>query len=209
MSRFPKVLFDALRQMDAEANTSKSGKPVGLNWYGAYREPAKARPRTEVCWSERMGELLSERGFPTRVEVPYPLLPRCKCDNVVTLEDGTTLWLENKGAWRDYWSARGGMMIYRSYLLHPLVQNLDKTKTHTVPLDLKKLETLHPPHADRVGVLLVGFERDDDAMDKEIAELVTLGGLDRAPWTSAYDSWADCHRPGHNVRCWLWQRPTS
>lgn len=161
-----------------------------------------------MCWSQRIGELLPERGFPTRVEAPYPSLPRCKCDNVVTLEDGATLWLENKGAWRDYWFARGGMLIYRSYLLHPLVPNLDKSKTHTVPLDLKKLGTLSPPHADQVGVLLVGFERADDPMDKDVAELVALAGLDRPPWTSANDAWTDCYRPGHNVRCWLWRRPT-
>lgn len=207
MTRIPAVLFEALRRMDAEADTSKSGNPAGLNWYGGYREPAKARPRTEVCWSQRLGELLPASGFPTRVEVPYPSLGRCKCDNVVSLEDGSTLWLESKGAWRDYWTARGGTLIYRSYLLHPLVPGLDASKTHTVPLDLQKLATLRPPHADRVGVLLVGFERADDPMDGDVGELVSLAGLDRSPWETATDAWVDAHRPGHNVRCWLWHRP--
>ena len=58
MRHFAEVLFATLRRMDAEAETSRSGKPAGLNWYGGYREPAKARPRTEVCWSQRLGELL-------------------------------------------------------------------------------------------------------------------------------------------------------
>lgn len=195
--------------MDAEATTSRTGSPAGLNWYGGYFEPDKSRPRTEVCWSQRLAQLLPKHGYPTRAEVPYPAMQRCKCDDVVTLEDGSTLWLENKGAWREYWRERGNLKTYRSYLLHPLVPGLDASKSHTVPLDLKKLESLRRPHADRVALLLIGFDTNQHSMVGDIAELTRLAGLEAAPWSEAADNWADPCRPGCNVRCWLWHRTVA
>ena len=93
MTRFSNVLFEGMRRMDAEACTSKSGKPAGLNWYGSFGADEDGRRNRGVLVAAA-GELLPELGFPTRVEVRYPSLRRCKCDNVVTLEDGSTLWLK-------------------------------------------------------------------------------------------------------------------
>ena len=62
-----------------------------------------------------------------------------------------------------------------------MTSGLDKSKSHTVPLDLRKLATLGPPHADRVGLLLVGLERADDPRDADVAELVGLAKLDARP----------------------------
>lgn len=209
MTDFSSVLFRVLRLMDEEARPNTKGQATGLNWYGGFREPSKRRPRTEVCWSQRLHELLPQNGFPTRLEVPYPNLRRCKCDNVVTLQDGSTLWLENKGAWKDYWTQKRNLTTYRSYLLHPLVSGLDASKSHTVPLDLKKLASLSSPPADHVGLLLIGFEQHGQGMEKDIEELERLAGLGQSPWKSAKESWEDSHRPGGHVRCWYWQRQVA
>lgn len=205
---FAQTLFKLLRRMDGEAVPTAKGSPTGLNWYGGHFEPDKKRPRSEVCWSLRLAELLPEHGYPTRAEVSYPELPRCKCDDVVSLPSGETLWLENKGAWKDYWLKQRRPLIYRSYLLHPLVEGLDASKSHTVPLDLKKLATLTKPLADYVALLLIGFDRDDAPMADDVRELVRLSGLDHSPWTSAEQEWQDPYRAGANVRCWFWCRPT-
>ena len=86
-------------------------------------------------------------------------------------------------------------------MLHPLIAGLDESKTHTVPLDLKKLSRLSKTDAAFVGVLLVGFDSDAAPMDADVAELVMLAGLDAEPWKSAANDWQDFYRPGCRVRC--------
>ena len=206
MLAFADALFQALRAMDSEADTIRNDEPTGLSEYGGHYQPHVARPRTEPCWTKRLGELLPELGFPTDVEVRYPNGSRKKCDLVVRLEDGRRLWLELKGAWRDYWAGKGNLWIYRSYLLHPLVEGLDASKTHTVPLDLEKLGALTAQDADLTAVLLVGFDRADDPMDADVASLVKLAGLADPPWSGAVARWLDSRRDGHRISCWLWWR---
>ncbi len=209
MIKFASTVFDLLRRMDAEATVRADGSPTGLSWYGGHYKPEQKRPRTEVAWSKRLAELLPQHGYPTRAEVPYPASPKCRCDDVIVLPDGKKLWLEVKGAWKQYWLDQGGSWIYRSYLLHPLLPGLDASKTHTVPLDLRKLDPLRPPDADRVAILLIGFDRSDNHMDGDVAELVRMACLDGEPWEGAEDRWPDPYRPGFNVRCWLWHRSTA
>src|SRR3954468_11853342 len=81
MESFARTLFRVLREMDAEAVPNAQAVSTGLNWYGGHYEPQKQRPRSEVCWSLRLAELLPAHGHPTRAEVPYPRLGRCKCDD--------------------------------------------------------------------------------------------------------------------------------
>jgi hypothetical protein len=208
---FAAAAFAALRRMDAEASTICAGKPTGLSSYGYHLQPTAKRTQTEPAWSKRLAVLLTEAGFPAKAECRYPCTPppghrRQSCDVVVELPGGGRLWLELKGAWRAYWKARGGLLIYRSYLLHPLVPDLDP-KSHTVPLDLEKLGRLPPADAAHVAALLIGFEADDDPMDADVAELVQLAELGQAPWTTHADRWPAHHQPGHSVRCWLWSWP--
>jgi hypothetical protein len=204
--RFAKALFKALRLMDREACCTPDGDPTGLSWYGGFFRPECSKPPTETSWTRRLEQLLPTYGFPTEREVCYPHNPRLKCDNVVTLPGGARLWLENKGAWRDYWTENGGLGIYRSYLLHPLVPGLDP-KTHTVPLDLKKLSHLRRPAADYIGFLLLGFDTAKDPMDADVARLIRLARLDRSPWVQASTGWRDRYRRGRRVLVWLWCRP--
>lgn len=162
------TLFALLRQMDQEASTVCKGHPTGLQDYGRHARPELKRPQNEPEWSKRLARLLTERGLPSSAEVKYPHDPRKKCDVVATLGPGQRLWIELKGAWRDYWRKQGGMYIYESYLFHPLKEGLDD-KSHTVPRDIEKLARLHPPEAQQLGLLLIGFERPDDTMDADVA----------------------------------------
>src|SRR5262245_15494133 len=102
MHEFAALVLSLLRRMDREAVARADGKATGLWWYGGHARPELKRPQTEVEWSRRLGALPAEAGYPTRREVPYPDKPRDRCDLVVTLMDGRRMWLEVKGAWKDY-----------------------------------------------------------------------------------------------------------
>jgi hypothetical protein len=202
MKAFADTLFSALRQMDAEASGLFNGAPTGLNFYGGHYRPKLKRPPTETSWTRRIAELLTAAGYPTRTEFHYPGT-KLRCDNVVTMPDGTILWLENKGCWKQYWIDQGGVGIYQSYLLHPLKPGLLE-KSHTVPRDLAKLRKLAKPIADRVAYLLLGFDSETAPMLGDIDELVKLAGLDTAPWIGFSRSWQDVYRPGKRNHAWLW-----
>ena len=102
MNTFANTLLNTLREMDTEASTTFKGSPTGLNFYGGYYRPTLQRPPTETSWTRRLKEMLTIAGYPTKAEVYYPG-SKLRCDNVVTMPDGGLLWLENKGAWKQYW----------------------------------------------------------------------------------------------------------
>ena len=200
------AILHILRGMDAEATTTRRGHPTGLNWYGGHIRPDLDRPQTEPLWSKEIACRLTDYGYDTVSEVPCPG-KKWRCDLVVQRPDREKIWIEVKGAWKEWWRQQGGGdLIYRSYLLHPLVPNLDTSKTHTVPFDLERLGTLRPPDATDVGMLLVGFDSCKNPMDADVAELVDLAGLGEWPWIGVHTAWPDAYRPGERVRCWLWLR---
>ena len=149
-------------------------------------------------------------------ECRYPVQgSRQKCDVVITLPQdvaggggGGKLWLEVKGAWKQWWLERGGEHIYRSYLLHPLVPGLDKSKTHTAALDLQKLKAITPEHGTLIGLLLIGFD-GANPMQPDVDEFVRLARLDQPPWESWQDCWPDERRSGQFIRTWLWIKPVD
>ena len=192
--------------MDAEATTMRDGHPTGLSWYSAHSRPELKRPNTEPEWSKRLAAMLTQRGWPSTAECRYPVQgSRQKCDVVVTLPEGGTLWLEIKGAWKDYWLVRGNRRLYRSYLLHPFVPGLDKSKTHTAALDLQKLNAITRQQGTHIGLLLLGFD-GAEPMQPDVDEFVRLARLHQPAWHSWRDSWPDERRPGQFIRCWLWIR---
>ncbi len=209
VDELPARIFSYLRCMDQEATTLTSASvAAGLSDYGRHARPELKRPQGEVEWSRQLAILLEEDGIRVSREVPYPARPETRgrkaCDLVVTTANGETVWLEIKGAWRDYWKGGG---LYRTYLLHPLEEGLDQSKPHTVPFDLVKLSSLHPPAADFVAELVVGFERPDDPMDDDIATLVSLAGL--SEWRAKCDCWTSATVQEQRVRAWLWYRSTE
>ena len=204
-----RLTFELLRKMDEEATTiSEKGEPTGLSDYGRHARPELKKPQCEVEWSRRLGELLRPHFSGVEAEFPYPsyaLLPNMKrqrCDLVITLSDGQRVWLEIKGAWRDYWGGQSG--IYRCYLLFPLDPSADAGKSHTVPFDLQKLGALQRPDAHHVAELLIGFEKPDDPMGEDIQTLTDLAGL--SDWAGSTDTWDSPTVAGQRVRTWLWHR---
>jgi hypothetical protein len=208
MEAFIQALFRSLRQMDSEANTKMQDYTTGLAWYGGYFRPELKKPHTEPCWSTRLSQLLPQEGFPSESSVQYPdILPkRRRCDLVASLPNGRRVWIEIKGAWKEYWRQTGGEWIYRSYLLHPLLAGLDP-KTHTVPLDLERLKAVRQQDGSDIGCLLVGFDSNEAPMDADIEELQKLAGLSGKPWLRAMTHWPDPYRPDCNIRIWFWHRP--
>jgi len=207
MESFTYALFRSLRRMDDEANVRIDGHPTGLAWYGGYFRPDFKKPQTEPSWSKRLAQLLPSEGYPCVDSVPYPhpSLKRCKCDIVAMLSDGHRVWIEIKGAWKEYWRQNRREWIYRSYLLHPLVGGLD-AKSHTVPIDLDRLKSIRSTDGSGVGCLLVGFDSDEAPMDQDVEELQRLAGLNRDPWMTSTTCWQDAYRPGCHVRLWFWHR---
>ncbi|HZL36031.1 MAG TPA: hypothetical protein VFC78_12015 [Tepidisphaeraceae bacterium] len=207
LAAFEQALLRAIRLMDQEACKLWNNRPTGLSFYGAHFRPNLTRPPTETSWTRRLEQLLPLFGFPTRREFRYPDSGE-SCDSLVMLEDGSTLWLETKGAWKKYWQDEGKEGTYWSYLLHPLAPNLGK-KDHTAALDLRKLSSLRRPQADFVGLLLLGFDGDNSPMDPDVSHFMELASLGRAPWSTCSAGWADQYRVGCGVKTWLWHRPVE
>lgn len=209
MHEFAHNLFAILRRLDAEARAPAGDTPTGLCYYGLHYEPHRARPRTEPCWSKRCAQLWEEYGYAAEAEVPYPGQKRMWCDNVITFPDGKTLWLELKGAWKTYWAECGKLRMYQSHLFHPLLPGLDKSKKHTAATDVSKLQLLHKPYADLVGLLLLGFDCESYSIAADVQQFQVLAKLDAAPWSLFSDSWPDPYRPEQREHAWLWIRPAS
>ncbi len=197
-----RTIFTALRRMDREAVARADGKATGLWWYGGHARPELRRPSTEVEWSRRLAALLGSSGLAARQEVAYPAQPRERCDLVVEIPGRGRAWLEVKGAWKDYWSARDRDDVFRAYLLHPLVPFPSVRRTHTAALDIAKLVRLRPDDGALAALLVVGFDTADDPLAGDLAELVDRAELDAAPWTGFVDDWTDAAGRGVHVRLW-------
>jgi hypothetical protein len=209
VSDLARLMFKILHAMDRGAATVRGGEAAGLYRYGWHAQPDHDRPQTEPHWCSELARRLSARDIRTRVNVAYPGLDddlRNRCDLVVEMVDGATLWIEVKGAWKEYWRKQGKTRTYESYLLHPLVEGLDDSKTHTVPLDLDRLATLRPGDADFTAMLVIGFDTARASMDREVARLEKLAGLREYPWRFEQDVWPDPFRSSQRVKCWFWFR---
>src|SRR4051794_32001626 len=118
MDEFAAVLFRQLRAMDDEATTPISGGHAGLVDYPGHC--GVTGNRYEVPIYRRLAELLTAAGFRTAADRPYPHGTGQSCDLVVDVA-GTSLWLEVKLAWKEWFSKRSRAPkqsgFYRSYLL--------------------------------------------------------------------------------------------
>jgi hypothetical protein len=202
IDRIAPEITRCLRFMDNEANLKAMFKGqedwTGLYWYSGF----SGVHGSEKPWTKRLPIVLKEQaGIECRSEVCYPGT-RKRCDLVLDLPDGSTLWLEVKGAWREWWAKKGSLAMYRSYLLAPHVPSV--SRSHSAVQDVTKLKWALPPHADYVGLLIVGFDSADDPMDQDIVDLGQYTGLNDKPWASYHEHWDDPYRPGNRVRCWLW-----
>ena len=191
--------------MDAEATSVlEQGHVTGLRDYGRHARQDTSKPQCEPEWSKRLAELLNAVGIPTATEVPYPG-QRTRRDLQLQFNETESITIEVKGAWSDYWGRSN--KLYRTYLLHPLIPNLDASKDHTVPFDLLKLSSLRSPETNHIGLLLIGFELPDDPMDDDVETLKSLANL--AAWTESSDAWESKTVPGQRIRCWFWHLPAD
>jgi tetratricopeptide (TPR) repeat protein len=206
LPNFAAALLNAVRQMNAEATPSQAGTPTGLNYYGRHRQPAHKKPQTEPSWTQRIVELLKNAGYDVRPECNYPNIPGCypsaKCDNVVTFEDGSTLWLENKGAWRKYWKDLGKLGTFHKHL---------RKGPNSAAHDIEKLSGLRKPHADYIGQLLIGFDEDSQLLERDVQDYCQAAGLSDEPWQVSSIRFPDEWRldPYEVIRAWFFWRPTE
>lgn len=209
VSDLARLMFKILHAMDRGAATVRNGKPAGLYRYGWHAQPDHDRPQTEPHWTKELARRLSARDIDATAEVAYPNQAEdghARCDLMMRLVDGATLWIEIKGAFKEYWRQQGKTRTYESYLLHPLVEGLDDTKRHTVPLDLDQLATLRPEDADFTAMLVIGFDTARASMDRDVARLESIAGLRKYPWRFESDVWPDPFRTSQRVKCWFWFR---
>jgi hypothetical protein len=196
----PEKLFAALQTMDREASAI-SGGPTGLCWYGA----RKTR-QTSRHWIPRLVSLLRESGIDAHGQHPYPHRgPRC--DLFVRISGEETVWIEIVGAWKDYCRRVGLESVYRASLQFPIEPPEVIARKNKFAVDMERLTTLSPPHAQHIGMLLVGFDSAQFSMDEDVQDLKARSVLGKPPWPEHADSWTDARRDGCSVKCWLWMRP--
>ena len=168
------------------------GKPTGLSWYGGWARRDLKRPQTEVEWTRSLAQRLK-----CQREVPYPDMPKKRCDLVV---DGC--WIEVKGLWPAYWATRGQRSIYEAYLFDPLKPYPSFMKDHTAARDLIKLRSLSAKDAQAVGLVLVGFDTVDAPCDTDVAEFARLADL--GSWWHVHAAWTETQQLGDVVKVWGW-----
>jgi hypothetical protein len=197
-------LFRLLLRMDAEATPTAEGAPTGLHEYGRHCDPTGKKPSPETWWTRSLARLLTDAGYPAGKEQNYPDLPGCstadRCDNVIVLPDGRRLWLEAKGAWKEYWRQQGSLGKYRLYLTG---------QRKSAAADVKKLLPLRPPAADLIGFLLLGFDSTNHPMLEDVAEFAAGNSLTNPLWWHASCHWPDRYRSGRRVHAWVWIRITT
>lgn len=155
--------------------------------------PRKVKEEDTITW------LLSRcvSGSPTLWQ-NYPGRKKT-CDLVVTLEDGPTVWIELKLAWKAWQNCSGSVghsSAYKPYLLG------SKHKTHSAADDFAKLVDLAPPTA-HIGFLLIGFDSVESPMDTEVAALVR--DAHSKGWTAQHLMWPDRRSSTCRIHCWFWQ----
>lgn len=203
-------LFRILFELDAEADTvCNPGSRTGLHDYAWHTQPDAKKNQTEVEWTRGLRTRLARIGWGARPdEVSYPDKKRDKCDMVIDLSTMDSVWIEAKGAWKEWWFNYGNTRTYESYLFHPLKSGLDASKTHTAATDLQKLSRLDG-HATYLGFLLIAFDCRSRPIEPDIHEFRRLAGLDADRWVEFHAQWPDRGRAHCDVKCWFWIRPAE
>jgi len=154
------LIFQALREMDAEATSYVQGFPTGLRWYHAHLCPEARRDDSERDWTRELSSRLSAKELPTCPEYPYPAYAETgRCDLRVQALPGSYFWIEIKGAWK-YLNDTKTKDVFRNanYRKH----------LHSTAADVVRLNALRTSDASMIGLLLLGFYKKSDPMDEDI-----------------------------------------
>src|SRR4051812_15792646 len=104
MDAFANELLDVVRGMDDEATTPVNGVRAGLCDYAIH---VGSNPkRYEVAWYRGIVSHLIRRGYDARADVDYPDGSGRECDVLVRFTASRSLWLEVKGAWKQWFSSK-------------------------------------------------------------------------------------------------------
>lgn len=157
--------------------------------------PRKVKEEDTITW-------LLSRGLPESTPPAlwqnYPGRKKT-CDLVVTLADGSLVWIELKLAWKAWQNCNGSVghsSAYKPYLLG------SKHKTHSAADDFAKLVDLAPSIA-HLGFLLIGFDSVESPMETEVAALVK--DAHSKGWTAQHLMWPDRRSGTCRIHCWFWQ----
>jgi hypothetical protein len=188
------AVLAALRDMDAACASGLCNYVAATPWAGR-----KGKDEAAIVWG--VTERLQKSFDIEQREHDYPG-SREKCDRVLTLADGSAVWIEFKNAWRAWYFERvkhNPSSTYRSYFN-------GEGRSHAVSHDFRKLEQLRRCDAAYVAVVVVGFDGDDGVMANDLERLATTQELAARGWRMAADSWQTRQNAACWHRCWFWWR---
>lgn len=220
---FPRVLTQALRQMDQEATgqTFYGGQPypTGLRSYDTHVRPnlepsRSSQYHTEDAWADRLKELIEAHAAIARVEVRPRYPTGSFADLKIEFRDGTVLWNEMKAV------KKYDRFVPSEYVVNGWYCKHLTSPTEGVPHDFDKLRALRKPSADFISVLVVGFDIEGcpelELTEADMGAMRANAGLHGNEWSCHYAEWPDQQQladvarhgvaKGIRVRCWFWWR---
>lgn len=200
-------LIDEVERTDRRCSTLQEGIEHGLcNVKLQFADEALAKTGCKLTEELLISWLLATRleasGCSVIREHQYPGT-REECDLVITLSTDTRVWVEVKHAWKSWFNCdctTGASSAYKGYLFGDASH---KGAAH----DFDKLETVASPHAQWIGVLLIGWDSNSRPMYGDVQELVRQKELVKRGWSlAASRRWADRRNPAFGIATWFWMR---
>jgi hypothetical protein len=178
--------------------------PCGLCDYVSH-SPFKGKLRkNEAALAWGVTEQLRKKYEVEQAEHSYTS-SRKRCDRVVALPRGGTVWLEMKHAWRRWYYE--GVQDNKPFFYNGYFRG--DHHTHSVAHDFEKLELLRPSQATYVALLMVGFDGADAVMERDMQALSTSAKLQERGWRVAARAWPTKESSECWHRCWFWWRSAT
>ena len=216
---FGRSLTRGVQLLDLECRRLRDGVEYGLcNVQRQFREDvAEGRhadaPKRKLTYEPATAWLLAKRlreEFKLKQEEPYPADRRRRCDLVAEIGDGTTVWIELKFAWKNWFgyigpTGVGGYETNSDFFFQGYL--LGNHHSHSAAGDFARLAHLAPTSA-HLGSLLIGFDSADSSMDTDVENLErqAAGGawVRESPlrWMERRDPMGRCR-----INCWFWRHP--